>query len=55
MANRTCEAVTMRVRVGDREIEVTGPSDFVEKKIAEFLTHNPAPPEGPGIAKPPVN
>jgi hypothetical protein len=29
--------VTMRVRVGESEIEVTGPSDFVEKKIAEFL------------------
>jgi hypothetical protein len=29
--------VTMRVRVGDNEIEVTGPSDFVEKKIAEFI------------------
>jgi hypothetical protein len=29
--------VTMRVRIGETEIEVTGPSDFVEKKIAEFL------------------
>jgi hypothetical protein len=29
--------VTMRVRIGDSEIEVIGPSDFVEKKIAEFL------------------
>ncbi len=29
--------VTMRVRIGESEIEVTGPSDFVEKKIAEFL------------------
>jgi len=29
--------VTMRVRIGESEIEVTGPRDFVEKKIAEFL------------------
>jgi hypothetical protein len=29
--------VTMRVRIGESEIEVTGPSDFVEKKIAEFV------------------
>ncbi len=29
-------AVTMRVRVGDSEIEVTGPANYVEKKIAEF-------------------
>jgi hypothetical protein len=29
--------VTMRVRIGESEIEVTGPSNFVEKKIAEFL------------------
>jgi hypothetical protein len=29
--------VTMRVRIGESEIEVTGPGDFVEKKIAEFV------------------
>lgn len=29
--------VTMRVRVGESEIEVTGPSGYVEKKVAEFL------------------
>lgn len=29
--------VTMRVRIGESEIEVTGPRDFAEKKIAEFL------------------
>lgn len=29
--------VTMRVRVGESEFEVTGPSDYVEKKISEFL------------------
>ena len=27
----------MRVRIGEIEIEVTGPTDFVEKKIADFL------------------
>ena len=37
MSGKTCPNVTMRVKVGDREIEITGPSDFVEKKIAEFL------------------
>ena len=29
--------VTMRVRIGDSEVEVTGPADFVEKKIADFV------------------
>lgn len=29
--------VTMRVRVGENELEVSGPEGFVEKKIAEFL------------------
>jgi len=29
--------VTMRVRVGDRELEITGPQNFVENKIQEFL------------------
>lgn len=33
--------VTMRVRVGDSEIEVTGPPEYVEKKIAEFLKQRP--------------
>jgi hypothetical protein len=28
--------VTMRIRVGSAELEVTGPADFVEKKIEEF-------------------
>ena len=27
----------MRVRIGDNELEVSGPSNFVEKKIAELL------------------
>ena len=33
--------VTMRVRVGEKEIEISGPSDYVEKKIAEFLAQSP--------------
>ena len=37
MARQKPANVTMRVRIGESEIEVTGPSDFVEKKIAEFL------------------
>src|SRR5437870_1013822 len=34
-------SVTMRVRVGDSEVEISGPVDFVEKKIAEFLKNVP--------------
>src|SRR5262245_17442387 len=34
-------SVTMRVRVGDSEMEITGPVDFVERKIAEFLKDTP--------------
>jgi len=30
----------MRVRIGDNELEVSGPSGFVEKKIAEFVELN---------------
>lgn len=36
MAEKEQPSVTMRVRIGDNELEVTGPIDFVEKKIAEF-------------------
>jgi len=37
MANVKESDVTIRVRVGDSEIEVTGPKSYVEKKIDEFL------------------
>lgn len=37
MAKKESMNVTMRVRIGENELEITGPSDFVEKKIAEFL------------------
>lgn len=42
MAKKTKSSVTMRVRVGDSELEVTGPGDFVEKKINDFLKNRPA-------------
>lgn len=37
VAKKKVANVTMRVRVGEYELEVTGPSDFVESKIADFL------------------
>jgi hypothetical protein len=37
MKRQKIASVTMRVRVGDAELEVSGPSDFVEAKISEFL------------------
>ena len=37
MPKKRISNVTMRVRIGESEIEVTGPSDFVEKKITEFV------------------
>ena len=43
MAKQNVFSVTMRVRVGDKEIEITGPSDYVEKKIAEFVNQAPTP------------
>ena len=36
--------VTTRVRIGDAEIEVTGPAQYVEQKIAEFLKQPPSRP-----------
>jgi len=37
MPKQKAFSITMRVRVGDKEIEITGPNEYVEKKIAEFL------------------
>src|SRR5215510_4916813 len=37
MAKENKSVVIMRVRVGDSELEVTGPKEFVEEKIEEFL------------------
>ena len=44
MAGKTKPSITMRVRVGDRELEVTGPQEFVENKIDEFLKKTPSAP-----------
>jgi hypothetical protein len=40
MAAKKTPNVTMRVRMGENELEVSGPSDFVEKKIADFVQLN---------------
>ena len=37
MAKKSAAGVTMRVRVGDAELEVTGAEGFVKKEIEEFL------------------
>jgi predicted metal-dependent hydrolase len=37
MAKKTIPNVTMRVRVGDSELEVSGPQNFVEAQIEAFL------------------
>ena len=37
MAKKQYESVTIRVRIGDKELEVTGPEAFVEKRISEFI------------------
>ncbi len=38
-------SVTMRVRVGDAEIEITGPPEFAKAQITEFLKRSPGVPE----------
>jgi len=53
MSNKTLPNVTMRVKVGDSEIEITGPSDFVERKIAEFVEkQRQLPSSAVGMSKP---
>lgn len=37
MADKGKQTVSMRVRVGDAEVEVSGPADFVKKEIHDFL------------------
>ena len=37
MATKKTDNVTMRVRIGEHELEVSGPSDFVQKRIEEFI------------------
>src|SRR5208337_3434199 len=43
MARGDKAAVTMRVRIGDAEIEVTGPADFVESRIESFMKRAASP------------
>jgi hypothetical protein len=38
MAGKTSAPVTMRVKIGDAELEVSGPQAFVEEKVAAFVT-----------------
>jgi hypothetical protein len=38
MAAKVLAPVTMRVKIGDAELEVSGPQKFVEEKVAEFVT-----------------
>ncbi len=40
MSKNKKETVTMRIRIGESELEVTGQIDFVEKKIEEFIKAN---------------
>ena len=40
MAQSEAERVTMRIRLGGNELEVTGPKGFVEEKIEEFIKLN---------------
>jgi hypothetical protein len=47
MAVKKSEAVTMRVKIGDAELEVTGPRDFVEARISEFVKGHEQPPHLP--------
>jgi hypothetical protein len=49
--------VTMRIRIGDSELEVTGPKEFVEAKIAAFIELNrqsPLPSGRPGVGATPL-
>lgn len=45
MAGKKPTTITMRVRVGEAELEVTGPPEFVEAKIESFLKQHGAPKE----------
>lgn len=40
MTRKNVTNVTMRIRIGQSELEITGPSDFVDKKIADFIEQN---------------
>lgn len=38
MPTKTLPCVTMRVKIGDAELEVSGPREFVEEKVAKFVS-----------------
>ncbi len=38
MTKKSDAVVTMRVKIGEAELEVTGPQAFVEEKIESFVT-----------------
>jgi len=38
MPTKIATPVTMRVKIGDAELEVSGPQKFVEEKVAEFIS-----------------
>ena len=42
MAKAETARVTVRLRIGDSEIEITGSQKYVDKKIAEFIKQPPA-------------
>ena len=46
--------VTMRVRVGDTEIEITGPPEFAKAEITEFLKRPPGLAESARTSTPPI-
>jgi len=52
MATEKTATVTMRVRLGDAEMEVTGPRDYVERKIDEFLKRSPVAIAAPAHSAP---
>lgn len=64
MADKQDQDVTIRIRIGDAEIEVTGPHKYVDAKVREFIeqrtwaagsTGSPAPAgqvPGPGTVAP---
>jgi hypothetical protein len=54
MPEKKPPTVTIRMRFGESEFEVTGPSDYVEKKIADFMKQhqeNKQPSESPKVSE----
>lgn len=51
MVEKQPESVTMRRRIGEDELEVTGQAAYVEEKIAEFVAQHAQAQSGTGGAK----